>query len=146
VADRGGERFRRLAAGIYESLWRVRRLRPGWCAGDAGFGVGYSAGLRSAASSLRAVAAEPRRVLALFGESAGVTAGYGLALVAAGQAFGGGLPATNISAVYLRGSALAAVSPTPGGLGPWRRLWSPASLVSVLRQVRPWRPCWSTGS
>ncbi|MDQ6938212.1 MAG: lysylphosphatidylglycerol synthase domain-containing protein [Actinomycetota bacterium] len=74
-------------------------------------------GLRSAASSLRAVAAEPRRALALFGGSAGVTAGYGLALVAAVKAFGGGLPATSIFAVYLGGSALAAVSPTPGGLG-----------------------------
>jgi undecaprenyl-diphosphatase len=74
-------------------------------------------GLRSAASSLRAVGAEPRRALALFAGSAGVTAGYGLALIAAVQAFGGGLPATSIFAVYLGGSALAAVSPTPGGLG-----------------------------
>ncbi|MEA2900727.1 MAG: hypothetical protein QOH36_614 [Actinomycetota bacterium] len=74
-------------------------------------------GLRSALSSLRSVAAEPRRAIALVVGSAGVTAGYAAGLVVAVEAFGGGLPATRIVAVYLGGSALAAVSPTPGGLG-----------------------------
>jgi undecaprenyl-diphosphatase len=59
-----------------------------------------------------------------------VTAGYALALVAAVEAFGGGLPATKIVAVYLGGSALAAVSPTPGGLGALE-----AALVAGLTGV-----------
>jgi len=109
-------------------------------------------GLRSAASSLRDVAAQPRRALGLFAGSAGVTAGYGLALVAAVQAFGGGLPATSILAVYLGGSALAAVSPTPGGLGALEAalvagltgLGAPAgpsvAAVLVYRLVTYWAP------
>lgn len=73
--------------------------------------------LRSAAAHLQALGAEPRRALALFAGSAGVTAGYALALVAGVEAFGGGVPVTTILAVYLGASALAAASPTPGGLG-----------------------------
>ncbi|MEA2685102.1 MAG: hypothetical protein QOE93_297 [Actinomycetota bacterium] len=87
-------------------------------------------GLRSALSGLRALVAEPRRAIAVFGGSAGVTTGYALALVAAVEAFGGGLPATKIVAVYLGGSALAAVSPTPGGLGALE-----AALVAGLTGV-----------
>jgi undecaprenyl-diphosphatase len=50
--------------------------------------------------------------------------------MAAIQAFGGGVPATKVLAVYLGGSALAAVSPTPGGLGALE-----AALVAGLTGV-----------
>lgn len=82
-----------------------------------GLGDRASPGLRSAAHNLMALGSHPRRAAALFGGSAGVTAGYALALVAAVQAFGGGLAPVKIVAVYLGASALAAMAPTPGGLG-----------------------------
>jgi undecaprenyl-diphosphatase len=87
-------------------------------------------GVRSALSSLRALGSEPRRAAALFAGSAGITAGYALALMAAIQAFGGGVPATRVLAVYLGASAVAAVSPTPGGLGALE-----AALVAGLTGV-----------
>jgi uncharacterized membrane protein YbhN (UPF0104 family)/tRNA A-37 threonylcarbamoyl transferase component Bud32/membrane-associated phospholipid phosphatase len=87
-------------------------------------------GLRSALSGLRGLGAEPRRAVAVFAGSAGVTAGYALALMAAVRGFGVGVSATKILAVYLGGSALAAVSPTPGGLGALE-----AALVAGLTGV-----------
>lgn len=91
---------------------------------------GLATGLRSALSSLRGLGAAPRRAIAVFVGSAGVTAGYALALMAAIQAFGGGVPATKVLALYLSGAALAAVSPTPGGLGALE-----AALVAGLTGV-----------
>ena len=70
-----------------------------------------------AVKALGSTLRNPRAGLALIGGSAGVTAGYALALVAATHAFGVGLPLTTVAAVYLAGSAVAAVAPTPGGLG-----------------------------
>jgi undecaprenyl-diphosphatase len=70
-------------------------------------------GLEALGSTLR----KPRAGLALIGGSVGVTAGYALALVAAAHAVGVALPMVTIVAVYLGGAALAAVAPTPGGLG-----------------------------
>jgi undecaprenyl-diphosphatase len=73
--------------------------------------------VRDAAKVLASTVRNPRAGLALIGGSAGVTAGYTLALVAAAHAFGVGLPMTTITAVYLGAAAVAAVAPTPGGLG-----------------------------
>lgn len=87
-------------------------------------------GLRSALANLRALGAEPRRAVALFAGSAGITAGYALAFMAAIEAFGGGVPASKVLAVYLGASALAAVAPTPGGLGALE-----AALVAGLTGV-----------
>ncbi len=74
-------------------------------------------GLRSAAGSLRVVAASPVKLALLFGGSALVTLAYIGGLVASVQAFGGGTGIAEIGAVYLAAAAIAAVSPTPGGLG-----------------------------
>jgi undecaprenyl-diphosphatase len=74
-------------------------------------------GLRSAAASLRDVAASPVKLALLFGGSAMVTLAYIGGLAAAVQAFGGGAGFGAIGAVYLAASAIAAASPTPGGLG-----------------------------
>jgi undecaprenyl-diphosphatase len=73
--------------------------------------------IREATTTLAATVRDPRAGLALMAGSVGVTAGYALALVAATHAFGVGLPITAIIAVYLGGAAVAAVAPTPGGLG-----------------------------
>jgi uncharacterized protein (TIRG00374 family) len=74
-------------------------------------------GLRSAAANLAQVARSPSKLAMLFGGSAGVTLAYVGALVAAINAFGGGIPIARVGAVYLAASALAAATPTPGGLG-----------------------------
>jgi uncharacterized membrane protein YbhN (UPF0104 family) len=74
-------------------------------------------GLRSAAASLRRVARNPVKMIMLFGGSALITLAYIGGLAASIEAFGGGPGIILIGAVYLGASALAAVAPTPGGLG-----------------------------
>jgi uncharacterized protein (TIRG00374 family) len=74
-------------------------------------------GIRSAGTNLSVVAKSPAKLAMLFGGSAGVTLAYVGALTAAINAFGGGVPIAKIGAVYLAASALAAATPTPGGLG-----------------------------
>jgi glycosyltransferase 2 family protein len=74
-------------------------------------------GLRSANASLRRVAARPGKLTLLIGGSALVTLAYIGGLAASVQAFGGGVGFAEIGAVYMAASAIAAASPTPGGLG-----------------------------
>ena len=74
-------------------------------------------GVRSAAVSLRAVAASPLKLILLAGGSALITLAYIGGLAASVQAFGGGAGITEIGAVYLGAALIAAASPTPGGLG-----------------------------
>jgi undecaprenyl-diphosphatase len=74
-------------------------------------------GLRSAAASLRTVAASPVKLTLLAGGSALITLAYIGGLAASVQAFGGGAGITEIGAVYLGAALIAAASPTPGGLG-----------------------------
>jgi undecaprenyl-diphosphatase len=73
--------------------------------------------LRSGADSLRTVAASPVKLAFLVGGSALVTLAYIAGLAASIQAFGGGVGIEEIGAVYLGAAAIAAASPTPGGLG-----------------------------
>jgi glycosyltransferase 2 family protein len=73
--------------------------------------------LRSAYSSLRRVAVSPGKLTLLVGGSALVTLAYIGGLAASIQAFGGGVGIAEIGAVYMAASAIAAASPTPGGLG-----------------------------
>ena len=74
-------------------------------------------GLRSAAASLRTVAASPVKLMLLVGGSALITLAYIAGLAASVQAFGGGAGIAEIGAVYLGAALIAAASPTPGGLG-----------------------------
>ena len=74
-------------------------------------------GARSAAGSVRQAAASPVKLGLLVGGSALITLAYIAALAASVQAFGGGPGLAVIGAVYLAAAALAAVAPTPGGLG-----------------------------
>ena len=73
--------------------------------------------LRTAGSALVITMRRPSSAAALFLGSAGVTAGYALALVATCRAFGIGLGITTIIAVYLGAAAIGSVAPVPGGLG-----------------------------
>ena len=73
--------------------------------------------LWSAFGSLRQVAASPAKLILLIGGSALVTLAYFGGLAASVQAFGGGIGIAEIGAVYMAASAIAAASPTPGGLG-----------------------------
>jgi undecaprenyl-diphosphatase len=72
--------------------------------------------VRAAGEMVRCVR-QPRQALELFGGSAGVTAGNALALAAALHCFGVHAPLDRVILVYLGGSAVASVSPTPGSLG-----------------------------
>jgi undecaprenyl-diphosphatase len=74
-------------------------------------------GVRSAFASLRSVAASPARLTLLVGGSMLVTLAYIGGLAASVQAFGGGVGFAALAAVYLAASAIAAASPTPGGIG-----------------------------
>jgi len=74
-------------------------------------------GLRSAAVSLRTVAASPVKLTLLAGGSALITLAYIGGLAASVQAFGGRAGIAEIGAVYLGAAVIAAASPTPGGLG-----------------------------
>jgi glycosyltransferase 2 family protein len=73
--------------------------------------------LRSSLASLRRVARSPAKLTLLFGGSALVTLAYVGGLVASVEAFGGGAGIAKIGAVYMASAAIAAASPTPGGVG-----------------------------
>ena len=63
------------------------------------------------------VARRPVRLAGLLGGSAIVTMGYVGAMLASVMAFGGSLPVASVALVFLLGSIVQAVAPTPGGLG-----------------------------
>ena len=73
--------------------------------------------LRSSLASLQRVARSPAKLALLFGGSALVTLAYVGGLAASVQAFGGGAGIAQIGAVYMASAAVAAASPTPGGVG-----------------------------
>jgi len=66
----------------------------------------------------------------LTGGSALITLAYIGALAASVEAFGGGPSFVVIGAVYLAAAVLAAVAPTPGGLGPFE-----VALIAGLESV-----------
>jgi uncharacterized membrane protein YbhN (UPF0104 family) len=66
---------------------------------------------------LLAVAQRPRKLAEGIGGTLLLTAAYILCLAACIRALGGSVPIASIAVVYLTGSALGSVVPTPGGLG-----------------------------
>ena len=56
-------------------------------------------------------------MIELFGGCVTITMGYILALAVAVSAFGAGPAFTSIALVYLVGSVVSSVAPTPGGIG-----------------------------
>jgi glycosyltransferase 2 family protein len=73
--------------------------------------------VKQSLASVAALSRSPRRMLALFLGSIGVTLAYVVALTCASNAFDGGVSFAQVGAVYLGASLLAAAAPTPGGLG-----------------------------
>lgn len=73
--------------------------------------------LREMARSFLAALCRPRQAALLLAGSAGVTAGYVIALWCSLRAFGSQLPAVQVAGAYLAGASVGAISPTPGGLG-----------------------------
>jgi undecaprenyl-diphosphatase len=73
--------------------------------------------VRKSASGVTKVAVNPLKMLSLFGGSFVITMSYVFALWYSIAAFGGGIGFVAVTAVYLAGSALAQVAPTPGGIG-----------------------------
>ncbi len=60
---------------------------------------------------------QPRKLAQGIGGALLLTASYILCLSVCVQAVGGRIPLTSVAVVYLTGSALGSVVPTPGGLG-----------------------------
>jgi len=75
--------------------------------------------LKAGALGLAALIDHPGRGAVLLGASAGISLGYILALDAALLSFGVHLGLGPVAAVYLGSSAIGAVAPTPGGVGPF---------------------------
>lgn len=73
--------------------------------------------IRTAASTVAAVAKSPAKLLALFTGSAMVTVMYTAGMVVSLNAFGADLPVFGAAVVYLAGAAVASAAPTPGGVG-----------------------------
>jgi len=86
--------------------------------------------LRSSLASLGQVAQRPAKLSLLLGGSALVTLAYIGGVVASVQAFRGHAGIAEIGAVYLAAAALAAASPTPGGVGAFE-----ATLVAGLTGI-----------
>jgi undecaprenyl-diphosphatase len=63
------------------------------------------------------IARQPSKMIELFGGSLAITMGYILALEVAVSAFGPGPAFTSVALVYLVGSVVSSVAPTPGGIG-----------------------------
>lgn len=72
---------------------------------------------RRSIATVGEVAHQPTKMIELFGGSLGVTLGYVLMLEVAVAAFGAGPAFTSVALVYLVGSAVSSLAPTPGGLG-----------------------------
>ncbi|HET9541000.1 MAG TPA: lysylphosphatidylglycerol synthase transmembrane domain-containing protein [Candidatus Limnocylindria bacterium] len=75
------------------------------------------AAVRTALSQVGQVLRSPGRVIALLGGSAGLSLAYIAALMASVAAFGGDLAVPQVGTAYLAATAIAALAPTPGGLG-----------------------------
>ncbi|HEX5643480.1 MAG TPA: lysylphosphatidylglycerol synthase transmembrane domain-containing protein, partial [Thermoleophilia bacterium] len=73
--------------------------------------------LRRSGHGIADVARRPLKLVELFGGSAVLTLAYIAAFVLSVEAFGGGVGIASIGVVYLVGSAVSSVAPTPGGIG-----------------------------
>ncbi len=67
--------------------------------------------------SVSEVARQPTKLIELFGGSLAITLGYLFALEVSVAAFGSGPAFTSVALVYLVGTAISTVAPTPGGIG-----------------------------
>lgn len=110
------------------------------------------ASVRQMTRSFLGALRRPRQAALLLAGSAGITAGYALALWCSLRAFGARPPAAEVAGAYLAGATVGAASPTPGGLGAIEAalvgalvrfgVTGAAAVVSVLvfRFVTYWLP------
>jgi len=68
-------------------------------------------------ASVSEVARQPAKMIELFGGSLAITLGYLFALEVSVAAFGAGPAFTSVALVYLVGTAISTIAPTPGGIG-----------------------------
>jgi glycosyltransferase 2 family protein len=73
--------------------------------------------LKRAGHGIAETARHPMNLVELFGGSAAITMGYLLALEVSVLAFGRAPTFTSVALVYLVGSVISSVAPTPGGIG-----------------------------
>ena len=73
--------------------------------------------VRRSVGGLVEIARRPEKLLALVGGAVVLTGAYVAALACAVYAFDGDVPLMTIAFVFLGASIVAAVAPTPGGLG-----------------------------
>ena len=72
---------------------------------------------RRSLANVGEIARQPSKMMELFGGSLTITMGYILALEVSVAAFGAGPAFTSVALVYLIGSAVSSIAPTPGGIG-----------------------------
>jgi undecaprenyl-diphosphatase len=72
---------------------------------------------KRAVHGIAETARHPANLVELFGGSFAITLGYLLALQVSVLAFGSSPPFTSVALVYLVGSVVSSVAPTPGGIG-----------------------------
>ncbi len=75
--------------------------------------------IKNSSRALLSAVRNPRLIAVLVLAAAGISSAYILALAATLRAFGIGLGLGPVAVVYLGGSAVAAVTPSPGGVGPF---------------------------
>jgi glycosyltransferase 2 family protein len=93
-------------------------------------------GLRTLRISLTGMLARPGGIARLLIGQAGITSSHLLALLASLQAFGGGVSVARVTAAYLAGTAVAALVPTPGGVGALEAALT-AAMVEVGAPIGP---------
>lgn len=86
--------------------------------------------LESGWAAIRAIGRSPGRLAMLFGGSMAITLGYLGAMVASMEAFGSTASLPLVGLLFLTGSAVANVAPTPGGLGA-----AEAALIAALSTI-----------
>jgi uncharacterized membrane protein YbhN (UPF0104 family)/membrane-associated phospholipid phosphatase len=112
----------------------VPELEHAWPAllglGLAGIGIGWVVWARrlhttligwlcAGGRSVKAICLRPRRAAVLLAASAGISGCYILALDASLRAFGAHPGLVVVAGIYLGSSAVGALAPTPGGIGPF---------------------------
>ena len=75
--------------------------------------------LRTGARAVKAICLRPRRAAVLLTASAGISGCYILALAGSLRAFGAHPALGVVAGIYLGSSAVGALAPTPGGIGPF---------------------------
>jgi len=94
-------------------------IAVGWIVWARRWHTALLAWARAGGRALKAVCLQPRRAAVLLGASAGISLCYIVALAGALRAFGAHPGFGVVAGIYLGSSAVGALAPTPGGIGPF---------------------------